>query len=408
VKHRLAIAVFLVALTGLIVVNAVYAAGPLGGAPKGAMQARSCATPEPTRHDMEQVGLALRRHADEFGTLAVGGQIKVAFHVIYSGSNGNIPQSQIDAQIAELNKAYSGFYGGANTGYTFVLASVDRRNSSKWFRMTPGTNAERQAKQTLAIDIPHRLNIYTCAPGQGLLGWSYLPNSFPEGDWHHGVVIHYGSVPGGYLVPFDLGGTADHEVGHYLGLYHTFQNGCNAPGDQVADTPDEATATSGCPGGKDTCPSAGLDPIHNYMDYSDDACYTEFTTGQDGRMDSMVPTYKPSLLNAAIAPAASAPAVAPASGQPSLRSGAAVEFRGAIPNPSTGSPSLGFYLSSSQHVTLRVYDLAGRVVATLVDGAVGPGEHSVTFRAPHGGGGVYFAQLQAGNLRLGKRLIVIE
>ncbi len=406
-KHRLAVLATLSALACLMVATAegaTAAPGPFGGAPRGLERARNCATPVPTQEEMARVGMALRRHAEEFGALAVGGQIKVAFHVIYSGSTGNIPQSQIDAQIAELNKAYSGFYGGANTGYAFVLASVDRRSSSKWFRMTPGSTAERQAKQALAIDIPHRLNIYTCKPGQNLLGWSYLPNSFPEGDWHHGVVIHYGSVAGGYLAPFDLGGTADHEVGHYLGLYHTFQNGCNAPGDQVADTPDEGTATSGCPEGKDTCPTAGLDPIHNYMDYSDDACYTEFTAGQDGRMDAMVPVYKPSLLNAAIAQAASKPAVEEAS----LRSAGVVEFRGAFPNPSTGSPSLGFYLPSSGLVTLRVYDVAGRVVATLVDGELGAGEHSVTFRAPRGGSSMYFAQLQVGSVRLGKRLIVIQ
>ena len=408
-KSRLAVLASLAALASVLVATSAGASeipGPLGYSPKLLDVGRSCATPEPSQSEMEQVGMALRRRVEEFGALAVGGQIKVAFHVIYSGATGNIPQSQIDAQIAELNKAYSGFYGGANTGYTFVLASVDRTNSSKWFKMTPGTNAERQAKQALAKDIPHRLNIYTCKPGQNLLGWSYLPNSYPEGDWHHGVVMHYGSVPGGYLAPYDLGGTADHEVGHYLGLYHTFQGGCTAPGDQVADTPDEATATSGCPGGKDTCPTAGFDPIHNYMDYSDDACYTQFTTGQDFRMDAMVPTYRPSLLNAVIAQAVSEPATQEASVIPAGSGG--VEFRGAFPNPSNGSSSLEFHLPASAYVTLRVYDVAGRIVSTLVDGVTGPGEQRVEFRAPRDGSSMYFARLEVGSVRFTRRLIVIR
>src|SRR5262249_42952376 len=189
-------------------------------------------------------------------------------------------------------------------------------------------------------------------------------------------------------------------------LYHTFQNGCSAPGDEVADTPDEATATSGCPGGKDTCPSAGLDPIHNYMDYSDDACYSQFTAGQDARMDAMVPTYRPSLLNAAIAPAAAHPSSQPSAAP--VRPQETVEFRGGYPNPSKGSSTLGFYLPSPTHVTLRVYDLSGRVVSTLVNGEVGEGEHAVTFHAPRGGGSVYFARFEASSTRSSKRLILIE
>jgi hypothetical protein len=61
---------------------------------------------------------------------------------------------------------------------------------------------------------------------------------------------------------------------------HTFDGGCNAKGDYIDDTPPMRVPTSGCPLGKDTCPEPGLDPIHNYMDYSYDSCYFEFTAGQ--------------------------------------------------------------------------------------------------------------------------------
>ena len=95
------------------------------------------------------------------------------------------------------------------------------------------------------------------------------------------------TVPGAsttYAGQFDLGKTVTHEAGHWLNLEHTFFGGCNAKGDFVADTPAERTPTSGCPARKDTCSDPGPDPIHNYMDYSFDSCYSEFSQGQAQRM----------------------------------------------------------------------------------------------------------------------------
>jgi hypothetical protein len=215
--------------------------------------------------------------------------IPVYIHVIRTGTaveQGNVPNSWIRDQIDVLNLSYAGFYGGADTGFRFRLAGVDRTTNVRWFNMTPGGADEYKAKRALRQGGSDALNIYT-VDGGAYLGWAYFPSSYDNQPWIDGVIIAFGSMPGSTIPgygAYNLGFTATHESGHWLGLYHTFQGGCNAKGDYVSDTPAEKGPAFGCQVGRDTCLEAGVDPIHNFMDYSDDPCYFEFTAGQAERM----------------------------------------------------------------------------------------------------------------------------
>jgi len=239
--------------------------------------------------DSEVRAILAKRAARE--PQATGGVINVYFHVIRNGTGtgGDVPDSMIDAQIGVLNDAF------APWGWSFSLVATDRTNDDAWYTMTPGSTAERDAKAALRQGSADDLNIYTANLGGNLLGWATFPSDYWKRPTDDGVVLLYSSLPGGSAAPYNLGDTATHEVGHWMGLYHTFQGGCNAKGDYVDDTPSERSPAFGCPTGRDSCVAKkdiGLDPIKNFMDYTEDACMDEFTAGQDDRMDDQFTAYR--------------------------------------------------------------------------------------------------------------------
>jgi hypothetical protein len=220
--------------------------------------------------------------------------VNVYFHVITSTSGaGNVTDAQIASQIQVLNDSYSSNTGGANTIYRFTLVSTDRTANNTWFTATHGTTAERQMKTALHQGGSADLNFYSNGMGGGLLGWATFPWNYASDPVMDGVVCLYSSLPGGSTANFNGGDTATHEVGHWVGLYHTFQGGCTGQGDLVSDTPAERSSAAGCPTGRDTCKNkAGLDPITNFMDYTYDSCMFEFTAGQASRADSITLQYR--------------------------------------------------------------------------------------------------------------------
>ena len=252
-----------------------------------------CSTKEPTQ--LEQMLLAAQERSWAAEQRAQGRDLSAQvsaviptyWHTITNDAGQGAPtQTQINDQMAVLNAAYAG------SGFSFVLMGQTQTANSAWYTMTPGSAAESQAKNALRVGGANTLNIYAANIGQNLLGWATFPSSYASQPALDGVVILTASVPGGSASPYNEGDTGTHEVGHWMGLYHTFQGKCFR-GDQVADTAAERSPAYGCPVGRDSCRrQAGVDPIFNFMDYTDDSCMNEFTGGQNDRMNAQYLQYR--------------------------------------------------------------------------------------------------------------------
>jgi hypothetical protein len=217
--------------------------------------------------------------------------IRTVFHAIdkdtWSDAEKARMQTMIEDQMRVLNDSFSGTTAAdaADTPFRFELDPINWvEDQPAWYEVTPG-KVEKDMKKELHEGDSETLNVYSANIGGGLLGWAYFPKGYNTGrDFVDGVVILDESMPGGTAGKYALGDTLTHEVGHWLMLHHTFNNGCSASGDFVADTPKEAHPQFNCPEGADTCAAPGLDPIHNFMDYTQDSCMDMFTTGQAERM----------------------------------------------------------------------------------------------------------------------------
>ena len=252
-------------------------------------RAHRCAVHDPTAEQ----SLAIEQAVQEASKNAPSGAmvtIPVYWHIVtLPNGTGNV-SSRVDEQMAVLNAAY------APSGFMFELKNVRVVANTTWFLSAIGSPEEQQMKAALRQGGPEALNIYT-TNGDVYLGWAtpaFYYKFFPSYD---GVVLWWAALPGtglggtaagepdGFL-KYDGGDTGTHEVGHWLGLDHTFAFGCQSPGDKINDTPFEAEPQFYC-APRDSCTApqhAGVDPITNYMDYTDDDCMDHFTLDQTKRM----------------------------------------------------------------------------------------------------------------------------
>jgi hypothetical protein len=250
-------------------------------------RADRCGVRAPSAAQQASIDQAEARGKDSGGVVTV----PVYWHIITTNSGGGNVASLVPAQMQVLNDAFSG------SRFVFELQDVQVVANSTWFLAVAESAEEVAMKTALRRGGPNALNIYT-TNGDVYLGWATLPFFYKFAPAYDGVVLWWAALPGTGLsgasddepdgvLTYDQGDTATHEVGHWLGLYHTFASGgCTHPGDKIKDTPTEALPQFFC-APRDSCvgsPFRGEDPIMNFMDYVDDVCMDHFTPGQTSRM----------------------------------------------------------------------------------------------------------------------------
>jgi hypothetical protein len=246
-----------------------------------------CGVKDPTAAEQSAIEEAAKGGTDKGGTI----RVPVYWHIITTASGGGNVSALVPDQMQVLNTEFNG------SGFTFELANVSVVANNTWFYAAAGSAEESQMKAALRKGGPESLNIYT-TNGDVYLGWAtpaFYYKFFPSYD---GVVLWWAAMPGTGLagpsseepdgvLTYDQGDTGTHEVGHWLGLDHTFASGgCTHPGDKIKDTPTEAEPQFYCVH-RDSCtgpPFPGSDPITNFMDYVDDVCMDHFTSDQTKRM----------------------------------------------------------------------------------------------------------------------------
>jgi hypothetical protein len=264
---------------------------------------RRCATHDLSMGDRQRMAGMERDYLERTAIAEADLQvvIPVAFIHVVDGDQGHVSAEQRADQIRVMNEAFAFMGVHFSHDEDQHVAVVD---NAAFFRMGHGSLRERNCKSQNQVLAPQEgLNFYTASPGGNLLGWATFPVELEGDPAMDGVVMLHSTLPDGSMAPYNLGMTAVHEVGHWLGLFHTFQDGCIGLGDEVDDTPAHAGPNSGKPADGSqphnlcgSAPAGALCPIHNYMNYVDDDWMTEFTPGQKERVWAQIGMFRTDLL----------------------------------------------------------------------------------------------------------------
>lgn len=261
--------------------------------------------------------------ANRKSTQATTLTIPVVVHILYDYPEDNISKAQIEDGLRILNEDFtlqnpdasnlrSIFQNlQANAEIEFALAKIDENGNCTdginriYTPLSVDANPRDQVKTVVQWDPDKYLNIWvvrsiiSSSSSTGIiLGYANFPWMSASTD---GIVIRNDALGVIGTAAFD-GRTLTHEVGHYLGLLHTFQSGCNQ-GDGISDTPPVASASYGCDLNKNSCSNDSPnypDMIENFMDYADGACQNTFTTLQKNAMRSVLSStqYRAELISA--------------------------------------------------------------------------------------------------------------